>query len=356
MATADALRSLTEQVLAAAANREPLRIEGSGSKAFYGRDGEGAPLALSEYSGIVSYEPTELVITARAGTPLGELEAALDEAGQAMPFEPPRFGGAGTLGGAIATGLSGPRRPYAGAARDFVLGARCLNGRAEDLQFGGQVMKNVAGYDVTRLLTGSMGTLAVLLEVSLKVLPKPEQELGLTLETQAEPGFAQVERWVGESLPVSAAAHDGERLHVRLSGAASTVALAAKQIGGEPAEDRAYWQRLRDHDLPFFHEAPQAPPLWRIALPSGAGPLQLDGVQYHEWGGRLRWLRTNTDPEAVWAAAARLGGHATLFRGGDRHGEVFQPLSEPLLLLHRRLKASLDPSGVFNPGRLYAAL
>lgn len=348
----DQTQALVEQVREAAAARRPLRIEGSGSKAFYGREIGGEPLALQGHRGIVDYEPTELVLTARAGTPLDDIEAALAEAGQTLPFEPPHYHGGGTLGGAVATGISGPRRPYTGAVRDFVLGVRAINGRGEPLRFGGQVMKNVAGYDVSRLLTGALGTLGVLLEVSLKVLPAPEQERTQVLELDAEAGFKQVERWIGETLPIAGAAHDGKNLYLRLAGAASSVRLAAERIGGEAGE-ADYWSGLRDHTLGFFTGDK---PLWRVSLPQDAPALSLTGEEYQDWGGRLRWLKSEEPAERVFAAAAERGGHAILFRGGDRSAERFQPLPEPVLALHRRIKHSLDPDGILNPGRMYAEI
>ncbi|KAB7619753.1 glycolate oxidase subunit GlcE [Alkalilimnicola sp. S0819] len=348
----DQIQQLSERVRAAAQAREALEIRGQGSKAFYGRPVAGAPLELSGYRGVVSYEPTELYITARAGTPLSELEAVLAEQHQMLPFEPPRFGGAGTIGGAIATGLSGPRRPFAGAARDFVLGVRCLNGQGEDLRFGGQVMKNVAGYDLSRLISGSLGTLGVLLEVSLKVLPRPRFEQSLSLDLPLAEGLAQADRWVGENLPLSGCAHDGERLHIRLSGAEPAVQAAARRIGGDTL-DKSWWDGLRDHSLPFFRVDA---PLWRLSLPPGARPT-LSGEALHDWGGRQIWLRAAPDAHELQGLAARHGGHATLFRGPqDTETPVFQPLSAPLMALHRRLKQSLDPQGILNPGRLYPGL
>jgi glycolate oxidase FAD binding subunit len=347
------LERLRERIRDAAARGAALRLRGGGSKDFYGGVPRGEILDTREHAGIVAYEPTELVMTARCGTPLAELEAALAAQGQMLAFEPPHFGGAATLGGCVAAGLSGPRRAAAGAVRDFVLGARLLDGRANELAFGGQVMKNVAGYDVSRLLAGSLGTLGLILEVSLKVLPRPAAEHTLRLELPQEKALESLNRWAGTALPVSASAwRDGE-LTVRLSGAQRAVRAAAQQLGGdalEGAHAARFWSGIREQTDPWF--AGEAP-LWRLSLPSAAAPLELAGAPLIEWGGALRWLRSGADAATVRAAAARAGGHATLFRGGDKAAGVFAPLAPALARLHRELKAAFDPAGVFNPGRLY---
>ena len=268
----DLTQSIAGQVAEAAADGQPLSITGHGSKAFYGRPVNGRTLDIGGHRGIVNYEPTELVLTARAGTPLADLESTLAEHGQMFPFEPPRFGGHGTLGGAVATGLSGPRRPYAGAVRDMVLGSRIVNGRGEVLHFGGEVMKNVAGYDVSRLMTGAMGTLGVLLEVSVKLLPVPEHEATLRFQRDPEDAFFDLETWVKAGYPVSAAAHDGQYLYVRLSGSEKAVRAAQKAVGGDDvAQGADYWRALRDQELDFF--APGTD-LWRIALPAPEPPTR----------------------------------------------------------------------------------
>lgn len=348
-------RELAEQVRQAAKATTPLAIQGSGSKAFYGRTVSEAarPLTVSGYRGVVSYEPTELVITAAAGTPLHELEAVLAECKQMLGFEPPYFAPGATLGGTIACGLSGPRRPYTGAARDFVLGVKLINGKGEILRFGGQVIKNVAGYDVSRLVTGSLGTLGVILEVSLKVLPRPTSEQTLVQTTREADAIERFNRWAACPYPLSAAAWDGKALYLRLSGAASAVAEAAEQLGGDhlPEPQAAeFWHGLREHQLAFFDTGQ---PLWRLSLPPASKPLALPGATFIDWGGAQRWLATDAAADTVFAAAAAAAGHATLFRGGDRQGPVFQPLGPTLARLHRNIKASLDPAGVFNPGRLY---
>jgi glycolate oxidase FAD binding subunit len=294
-----------------------------------------------------------LVITARGGTPLRELEATLAEKGQMLPFEPPHFGPRATLGGTIACGLSGPRRPYAGAARDFVLGTRVLNGRGEILRFGGEVMKNVAGYDVSRLMVGALGTLGIMLDVSLKVLPKPVEEITLAQPGTAAEALEIMNRWAGQPLPLSAGCFDGDRLYLRLSGAAAGVNAARALIGGDLVDDGpAFWDSLREHTHPFFRGAA---PLWRLSVPPGAPPLPLSDETLYDWGGAQRWLETDETPDRIREVAAQVSGHATLFRGGDRSGEVFHPLARPLEALHRNLKQAFDPHGIFNPGRMYRA-
>jgi glycolate oxidase FAD binding subunit len=347
-------QTLVEQLQAATADGTPLAVQGGGSKAFYGRTCEGRPCLIGGHSGVIDYTPAELVISARAGTPLAEVEAVLEKEGQMLAFEPPHFGAAATLGGTIACGLSGPRRPYAGAARDFVLGVRCINGKGEVLRLGGQVMKNVAGYDLSRLLTGSLGTLAVLLDIHLKVLPRPEADVTLRQACTADEAVVRCNRWAGQPLPLTGACHGDGQLYLRLSGSLQGVAAAAATIGGERCEDGAgFWLALREQQLPFFQDAT---PLWRLSLPPAAPDLGLDGEQLLDWGGAQRWLKSHAEPEHIRKLAAASRGHATLYRHGDRSGTVFHPLPPGMLALHRRLKQGFDPAGILNPGRLYAEL
>jgi len=349
-----AFSAFAGRIREAAAALRPLRLRGGGTKDFYGGEPCGEILDTRSCAGIVSYEPSELVVTARCGTPLAELESALAGNGQMLAFEPPHFGPDATLGGCVAAGLSGPRRAAAGAARDFVLGTRIVDGRGRLLSFGGQVMKNVAGYDVSRLLAGSLGTLGVLVEVSLKVLPRPAAEWTLRLEMPEGPAIETMNRWAGVPLPVSATAwHDGS-LGVRLSGAPSALRAAAGNLGGERIEDaqaERFWEGIREQSDPFFAGAA---PLWRLSLPPATPPLVLPGVQLLEWNGALRWLKTTARPATVRAAAEQARGHATLFRAGDRSAGTFAPLSPLLARLHRELKAVFDPAGILNRGRLYA--
>lgn len=351
----DRAKQIADRVAEAFSNGHPLQVVGGGSKGFYGRSPHGEPLNVREHSGIVHYEPTELVLTARAGTPLTEIETTLAENGQMLAFEPPHFAGGATLGGCVAAGLSGPRRAYFGSARDMVLGVRCVNGRGDALRFGGEVMKNVAGYDLSRLQTGALGTLGVLLEVSLKVLPRPPADHTMVLDCEPEEMYARVEHWYRNGLPISATALTDGRLHVRLSGQPSAVENASRIIGGERMDDApGFWQALRDHQLPFFDG--EDPPLWRVALPPGTPPPDLSGPNLMEWSGLLCWVRTTLSPGSIRERVTPLGGHAALFRGGDRNTEVFQPLSAGTMALHKRLKAAVDPRGILNPGRMYAEL
>jgi glycolate oxidase FAD binding subunit len=340
---------LQETIRLAARSRRGLAIRGSGSKDFYGGPITGEKLETSRYCGIVEYEPGELVLTVRAGTPLAEVEAVTADAGQMLPFEPPRFGG-GTIGGCVATGLSGPRRPYAGAVRDLVLGVRIINGTGEDLRFGGQVIKNVAGYDVSRLMVGAMGTLGVVLEVSFKVVPRPAAETTLRFDLPEAEAIETMNRWAGRPLPVSATAYRAGALMVRLSGAGAAVRAARDTLGGEiVADGETFWSALRDHTDDFFRTDK---PLWRISLPPTTPPLDGAQPQLIEWGGALRWMVGEVDAKVLRAKIAALGGHVTLFRGGDKALGVFHPLPATLAKIHRRLKRAFDPHGILNPGRM----
>ena len=353
------IEQFADTIRVAAAQQKTLRICGSGSKDFYGNSLSGDVLEVLPYAGIVAYEPKELVLTARAGTTLAEIEKLLADNGQMLPFEPPHFGAAATLGGCIASGLSGPRRAYQGAARDFVLGVKLLDGRGDLLTFGGQVMKNVAGYDVSRLQVGALGTLGLLLEISLKVLPHPIAETTVRFEMNQAQALEAMNRWAGQPLPLSASCHHEQALTVRLSGATSAVQAAQLKMGGEVVEQSAdFWRGLREQSAEFFQTAL---PLWRVSLPSTAQPLGIAGEQMIEWGGALRWCKTSDDAQAVRAIVKAADGQATLFRGGDRPvlssdeggAGVFHPLPVPLLNIHRKLKQSFDPHGVFNVGRMY---
>jgi glycolate oxidase FAD binding subunit len=330
--------------------RKPLQLRGGGSKDFYGGAPVGEVLDTRGHSGIVSYEPTELVVTARCGTPLAELESALAERRQFLACEPPRFGTA-TVGGAVAAGLSGPCRAAVGSLRDFVLGVKIMDGEGRVLRFGGEVMKNVAGFDVSRAIAGSLGTLGLILEVSLKVLPLPVGDATLRFEMPQDKAMDAMNRWAGQPLPLVASCWQDGLLTLRLSGAQAAVASATARLGGEMLADAAeFWLALREQTTDFFAGAA---PLWRFSLPSVTPPLDLPGAQLIEWGGAQRWLRGEHDPVRLRQTAAKAGGHATLFRGGDKAGGVFAPLPAPLMEVHRRLKQSFDPYGVFNPGRMY---
>lgn len=348
------IQQFTDTIRAAADAKRPLNIRGGGSKAFYGNPVSGDDLDVTAYRGIVSYEPTELVITARAGTPLAEIEAVMRDKGQMLGFEPPHFDGGATLGGCIAAGLSGPRRPYAGSARDFVLGVRMLDGRGTDLAFGGQVMKNVAGYDVSRLITGSLGTLGVILEISLKTLPLPPAELTLCREQSRSEAIALMNAWAGQPLPITGTCHVQKRLYARLAGAESAVRAAAQKIGGEAVTNAVeFWRDVRDHRDVFFSGIR---PTWRISLPSTTAELDLSGPQLVEWNGALRWLKSDDDARSVRVAVRKADGHATLFRRGTPDTGAFHPLPQAMMQLHRRVKQAMDPAGILNSGRMYPGL
>jgi glycolate oxidase FAD binding subunit len=334
----------------------PLRLRGGDSKAFYGEPARGEHFDTRAYRGIIDYEPSELVVTARCGTPLVELEAALADKGQMLAFEPPHFGEGATLGGCIATGLSGPRRASAGAARDFVLGTTLLDGSGHVLHFGGQVMKNVAGFDVSRLLAGSLGTLGLILEVSLKTLPIPGMEVTLQLAMGEDEAHAALARWIGENLPLSASCWCDGVLSLRLSGATTAIAPARDRIGGEVlTSGDSFWREVREQDHFFFNGDA---PLWRISLPALAPSLNLPGATLSEWFGAQRWVRGSAavSADALRARVTALGGHATLFRGEASGVARFQSLAPALRTVHGRLKAAFDPRGIFNPGRMYAGL
>jgi glycolate oxidase FAD binding subunit len=356
----DAEASLIDQVIAAREERASLSICGGGSKGFYGNPARAdRPLDCTVHRGIVAYEPTELAMTVRAGTPLAEVEALLEANGQQFPFEPPRYGPGATIGGMVAAGLSGPRRPYAASVRDAVLGVRLLNGRGQVLDFGGRVMKNVAGYDLSRLMAGSLGVLGVLLEVSLKVTPSPVGRMTLVREQSLAGALALMRRWARRSLPITATAWADGRLYVRICGSEEGLAETHRVVEGLPLADAdAFWNDLREQRLAFF--AGDAP-LWRLSVRPATAAQEIGGEsQLVEWGGGLRWLRGGRDvaedARQFRAMAKAAGGHATMFRAGSADAPadgVFTPLDPIVLRLHRNLKQAFDPDGLFNPGRLY---
>jgi FAD/FMN-containing dehydrogenase len=347
----------------ARARSAPLQIVGGGTKAFYGETPRGEPLSLRDLAGITSYEPSELVVTVRAGTLLDELENTLAAKGQCLPFEPPRFATGGTVGGMVAAGLAGPSRAAAGPLRDYVLGLTLLDGRGELLTFGGQVMKNVAGYDVTRLIAGSWGVLGVICEVSLKVLASPADSATLEFEWDERRALQEIARWRAQPLPLQASVWYGGRLRIRLAGSRAAVLEGRARLGGT-AVDReaasAFWASVRDHRHEFFAlaggELAQGTALWRLSVPPTAQPFSLSGRQLIEWGGAQRWWRTTAPAAELRAAALGAGGHATLVRAADKSVGAFAPLGGELMRIHRALKTAFDPERILNPGRLYADL
>lgn len=359
MRDSDISSELQQQVLDAFHNETPVNISGGDSKTFLGNASPGQAIDISNHRGIVEYDPRELVLTARSGTPLQEIETALAAANQMLAFEPPHFGDSATLGGTIACGLSGPRRPYSGSARDFVLGCQMLNGRGEILRFGGKVMKNVAGYDVSRLMTGAHGTLGILLEISLKVLPRPAASITVARVCSAAEAITSMSGYLGKPYPVDGACYHGDQCYVRISGSAQAVKEARARIPGDVVSDaETFWRALREHELPFFqrtHLSGKAT-LYRVVVKPATPPLPIEGSWLLDWGGAQRWLYSDEDVASIRRRVEEAGGHVTVFRGGTQADEIFQPLPASLLVIHQRLKASFDPKNIFNRGRLYTNL
>ncbi len=350
-------RDDSERLLAAVrqavATDQPLAIQGAGSKGFLGTPLQGRLLSTLDHCGVIDYRPEELVVQVRSGTLLTDLNALLDRYAQMLPFEPPMFGGRGTIGGAVAAGLAGPGRPWRGSVRDSVLGIEMVNGRGERLNFGGQVIKNVAGYDLSRLMAGACGTLGLLLSISLRLIPKPETEQTRVLELSPEQATDWHWHLGRQAEPVTATCFDGERLHLRLSGSLAGVAAAARRMGGQEDPEQGHiWQRLRDHE----HDMLVQTPLWRCVLPVDA-PDPWPARYLVEWGGRQRWLQSEFPGAALVSRAQALGGHAGLFNSGS-HQLPLDHLNHPRpdaasLQYQKRLKTAFDPSGIFNPGRLF---
>lgn len=348
------LDSIKKHVLNAVEQSEPLKIVGGNSKAFLGRATTGILVDVSAYRGIISYEPTELYITARAGTLLSDINNTLTENGQMLAFDPPNVTDKTTIGGVVATGLSGSRRPYSGSVRDYILGIRCINGLGKDLSFGGQVIKNVAGYDLSRLMTGAFGTLGIILEVSLKVVPIPEVEITCCASMTKAKALATMLELSAQAIPISASCYDGEVLFVRLSGNEHSVKATSKKIELDREEqDFNLWNELRDFKAPIFNSDINT---WRLSVPTTANPDIGDAPFLVDWGGGLYWLNSERPAKEIFDLAREVGGSAMLFRGADQNQESFQPLSQGLLSLHKGLKKAFDPHGIFNPGKMYASL
>ncbi len=353
---ADVTEALKKQILDARKKEQKLNIVGGGTKSFLGRsaDGHADTLSLADHAGIVEYHPVELIMTVRAGTRIADIEAALAEEGQCLHFEPPRFGDGSTLGGTLACNLSGPARPWSGSVRDQVLGIRLLNGKGEHLRFGGQVMKNVAGYDVSRLQAGAMGTLGAMTEISLKVMPKPATSMTLVQDMPVEDVIKYMNQRAGEPKPITGAAWVDGKVYLRLSGAKSAVEATAEKWTGDVMEQgEAFWQQLQHMQHDFFAGDE---PLWRFSVGSTAANPELDGPWLIDWAGSQRWYRGDVDMARIETMAQRAGGQVSLFRGGDRSEEVMHHQPQALQNIQKRLKESFDPDGLFNPGRLYSWL
>lgn len=348
----DCSKAFAQAILAAGKREQPIEIRGGGTKAFLGRTPQGQLLDVSAHSGITTYETKELVITARAGTSLSEIESTLNEQGQILGFEPPHFGESATLGGTIACGLSGPRRPFTGSARDFVLGVRLINGKGEELRFGGEVIKNVAGYDLSRLTTGAMGALGLMLDISLRVLPKAECEMTLTQTIPMLEALDQMVTLRRTSNPISGAAYDNGQLHLRLTGAESTVTHYAQKLGWDNlSSDAQFWHQLNEQKLAFFINDQ---PLWKLSLPATVPMPKLAGKWLIDWAGGLRWLISDEAPETIFSAAESLSGYAHCYRRGDRDNVCYPPLNTILHRFHSQLKRAFDPHQLLNPGRMYS--
>ncbi|MCW8855520.1 MAG: glycolate oxidase subunit GlcE [Gammaproteobacteria bacterium] len=351
MNTSDISKELQDKVITASNKKTPLSIQGGATKSFYGRQTSAEILDTRDHQGIINYEPTELVITAHAGTKLSVIEQTLADNNQMLSFEPPAFGDAATIGGTIACNLSGPRRAYCGAARDYVLGTRLLNGKGEILSFGGEVMKNVAGYDVSRLVTGALGTLGVILDVSLKILPRPEAEITLAHQCTITEAFKKLNHWARSPLPISASCFTDAGMHIRLSGTEGTIKATKKIIGGDEINNSDhFWHSIKEQQHSFFNNDRN---LWRLSVASNSKELSLNGKYLYEWAGALRWLLSDEPADKIYKMASSLGGHAILFRNQTANDNTFQPLPEALMKLHKNLKQSFDPYGILNPGRMY---
>ena len=346
----DLTQVLCEQVSEAHDKASPLKICAGNSKDFYGRKVEGTELSLKDHSGIIDYHASELVITARSGTKISDVENALAENNQMFAFEPLWHNDNSTLGGIIACGISGPRRGFACAARDAVLGTSLINGRGELLKFGGQVMKNVAGYDTSRLMVGAQGTLGVLLDISVKVLPKPETETTLGFEMSFADAQQIIRQWILQGHPISASSYHDNQLMIRLSSTENSVTQAQQTLGGEQC-DLEVWNQLRRQTHEFFKQHKN---IWRLSVPPATPMFAENKAQLIEWNGALRWIASDED---MFAQAKVVGGHATRYTlYGEHADEIFQPLAKPMLMLQSKLKASFDPKNILNPGRLYPEL
>ena len=353
----DISKALQQQISDAAKNAQSLQIIGNNSKAFYGCDvssTDAIPLHVADHKGVLDYQPSELTITARAGTPIKDIIDLLAEHGQMLPFEPPCFDNRATLGGCIATALSGPRRPWTGPVRDYVIGTRILTGDGKEIRLGGKVMKNVAGYDLFRPMAGALGTLGLILDITVKLLPLPEHEISFAITSDNNNIQPRLHDWRRCSLPLSAASFYQGQLSIRLSGSASSIDDAMSKLPSARKEtSNDYWKILNEQQLSFFDDDS---PLYRLVVPTNAAYDTFDGECLTDWGGALRWIKSSLSFEDVQKHAAELGGTALVYRHSKQGEDVFSPIADGLFELHKRIKKVMDPAGILNPGRLYRNL
>ncbi len=354
----DLTQEICSQVNDAFQQNKKLKICAGNSKHFYGKTIEAETLSIAEHSGIIEYEPSELYITARSGTTLKEIESILHAENQMIPCEPPHFGANATLGGMVASGLSGPRRATAGALRDCILGAEIINGKGEYLKFGGKVMKNVAGYDVSRLMCGAMGTLGVLMSITLRLVPKPEMEQTIVVTCNANNAIQKMNAWANTPMPISGNYYDGNALHIRLSGSSSAIRACTEKIVGERVESsEIFWSNVKEQATEFFLTDN---PIWRISVPPTTSPLNIHSPYVMEWNGGLRWYAAAEDTDNIRDQTQQAGGHATLFRRASINDstfkDVFHPLPQTTFNLHKKLKQVFDPANILNPGKMYVGV
>ncbi len=356
----DISTTLQQSVKDALSDNTPLYIHGGNSKLFYGNTVDANPLDVSQHTGIINYDPTELCITVRAGTLLSDIEDILDKENQILPFEPPQYTANTTIGGAIAAGISGPRRAYTGSVRDAILGVKIINGEGEIVSFGGQVMKNVAGYDLSRMMVRSQGTLGVILEVSIRLLPKPKKVITVNFTNSQKTALEYFQASRTKQFPITASAWFDNQAYIRLSGSEKSLAdklkILINELGAKPVENPTqFWKDIRDHKHHFF--AREDKPLWRLSLPPASDEIaQIGDNQLIEWGGAQRWVNTNTPANIIQSSANSRGGYATLFKGNIPEVSCFPIIDNNLMKLHTQLKNNMDPQGIFNPGRMYSSL
>jgi glycolate oxidase FAD binding subunit len=352
MHDSDFIRTLCTSIQQANSSKQSLQLSAGGSKSFYGNQIFAPPLDVSANIGIVDYEPSELYISARNGTLLSEIESTLEASNQMLPFEPPHFTSQATLGGTVACGLSGPRRAYANSMRDCILGTNIVNGKGEYLQFGGNVMKNVAGYDVSRLMCGAFGTLGILTQISLKVIPKPQSEITIAIEVNQNEALETMNAWMQTQLPISATYFNNDVLYVRIAGLEKTTKKVHENIGGERFQDSdTFWKNIKDHQADFFQTDL---PIWRVIIPSNTPVLSISGESCLEWNGGLRWIKSSEDAQHIINQCQTANGHATLFKAKTKANDCLPSISPKLQNLHLNLKSSFDPNHILNPGRMYS--